>query len=120
MGDKDDHSGRSHVHSLSCTIINADLHHKFHHIISLLTLITAVNHNRYVILKNPDAGEYYGPFISSRSNPTDSVLPFNAVAPLLVWNNKVVTITAQSSPNPEAVSSTQANTNSSDIEPEPL
>jgi hypothetical protein len=120
MSDKDDHTGRPLVHSLSSTIINADLHRDFRHIISLLTLVTAVNHNGYAILKNPDAGEYHGPFISSRPVPTDPVVPLNAVAVILVRSVEVIAVTVQASPNPEAVSSAQANINSAGIEPEPL
>jgi len=112
-----DHAGQS---LLSRTIINADLHRKFRHIISLLTLVTAVNHGGYAILENPDVGEYRGPFISSSPNPADLVIPLNAVAAILVRSTEVVAVTAQSSPNREAVSSAQANTDSPGIESEPL
>jgi hypothetical protein len=115
--DKDDHTGQS---LLSSTIINADLHRKFRHIISLLTLVTAINHGEYAILKNPDVGEYHCAFISSRPNPADPIIPLNAVAAILVRSTEVVAVTAESPPNREAVSSAQANTDSPGIESEPL
>jgi hypothetical protein len=111
MSDKDDHTGQS------LTIVNADLHRKFRHIISLLTLVTAVEHSGYAILKNPGAGEYRSPFISSRPNPADPVIPLNAVAAILVRSTEVVAVTAQSPPNREDVSRAHANAG---IESEPL
>jgi hypothetical protein len=80
----------------------------------------AVNHSGYAILKNPDAGEYRGAFISSRPTPAGPVNPLNAVAAILVRSTEVVAVTAQSSPNREAVSSAQANTDSPGIESELL
>jgi hypothetical protein len=96
-----------------------DLHRDFGRVISLLTLVTAVNHNGYAILEDLDAGDRSA-FISSRPIPTDPVAPLNAVAAILVRSTEVVAVTVQSSPNPEAVSSAQAYTNSPVIEPEPL
>jgi hypothetical protein len=103
-------TGDSDQPVLSCDtqVANADLHKYFRCTITLITLIAAINHRGHPTLKNPDAGDCRGAFVPPKTNPTDPVVPLDAVAAILVRGAEVVAVSANNNLfNPEGVASAQ-------------